>query len=621
MHFGSSRPFRDLSSMRRGAMPVLWVGLVTVLLMLWIAVSAHAGPTVATESSLPTASAPAAASAPAMSSEASLPRIANYYRLWVLAPAMVAIVLAVALRQVVPALTVGILVGGYMTAPFDAQVPAGGPLVAGLRMCVERYLIGALADDGHIRVILFTLMIGGMVGIIAANGGTAAIVQGVSRWASSPRRGQLSTWFAGLIVFFDDYANAMIVGPAMRPVTDRLKISRAKLSYIIDSTAAPVSSIALIGTWVGTEISYVRAGLDKLTPLPAFLEGTTAYDAFLYSIPYRFYPWLAMFFVAMVGLLGRDFGPMLRAERRSAAGIDDDALAASGAGDAAPRVGSVWQALIPVGVMVVVTAVLLGVSGWVAVADQAEQPTGFKLVQEVISNSNSYDALLYGSLAGVVSAVVISVLGRALTLSQCVDAAQDTMARMLPTIVVLVLAWTLAGSMNDLSVGKVAGFYLSRAEFPVQWLPLLVFLSSCVVSFATGSSWSTMAILCPIAVTLAAGLLDADTQVSSEMVLPIFYATVGAVLSGSVFGDHCSPISDTTVISSIASECSLEAHVWTQMPYALTVAAVSILTGDVLCRAFEQPWWVGMAAGSLLLCVVLLVMGRKPGAASAPEAG
>ena len=533
------------------------------------------------------------------------------YGAWVLLPPIVTIVLAIALRQVIPALSVGVLIAAYMMAACAGAADVyGGGAIGGLRRAIEGYLLGALQDIDHLKILVFTMMIGGMVGIIAANGGTRALVDRVSRWASNRERGQITTWFAGLIVFFDDYANAMIVGPAMRPVTDRLRISRAKLAYIVDSTAAPVASIALIGTWVGAEIGYIGDGLKSLAAKPGFLTDVTAYDAFLYSIPYRFYAILAIVMVFLIGWLGRDFGPMKRAEREARPDADE----AAGSGVLASTVGRAWYAVVPVLVLVAVTIALLGVTGWYAV--KALQPeliggggSSFEILREVISKANSYDSLLYGSFAALLFAGAISLATRSLTLSKVVDSATDTVARMVPTFMVLVLAWSLSGAMKELMLGEVAKNLLNQYGFNAIWLPLLIFVSSCIVSFATGTSWGTMGILCPTTVTIAAHLL-ADYPTAEA--LPIFYAAVGAVLSGAVFGDHCSPISDTTVLSSLATSCSLEQHVWTQIPYAVTVAVVSTLCGDVLCRYFNQPWWVGLLTGTAALLAIVLIVGRKP---------
>ncbi|MBU0617805.1 MAG: Na+/H+ antiporter NhaC family protein [Planctomycetes bacterium] len=547
------------------------------------------------------------------------------YGAWVLLPPLLTIVLAIALRQVIPALAVGVLIAAYMLVPCLSPGEAyGGGVVGGLRLAVEEYLLGALASVDsktgeikydHLKIIVFTFLIGGMVGVVAANGGTRAAVERVARWASSRERGQLATWFAGLIVFFDDYANAMIVGPAMRPMTDRLRISRAKLAYIVDSTAAPVASIALIGTWVGAELSYIQDGLDAVTAtgtVPTFLGGVTAYGAFLWSLPYRFYAILAIVMVLIVGLLGRDFGPMRKAE--SAAPPPSDLTEPGGAGSQTPPVGRAWYAVVPVLLLVLATMVLLAVTGWPAgglasVETAPDMPRWLGLAVAVLRNANAQNSILYGALSALVVAVVISMATRALTLAKSMEAATDVMSRMLPTVIILVLAWTLSAAMSDLRLGVVAVGLLSEHGFDAVWLPLLIFVSSCIVSFATGTSYGTMGILCPATVTISAGLL-ADMPVDQAM--PIFYAAVGAVLAGSVFGDHCSPISDTTVLSSLASSCPLETHVWTQIPYALTVAVVSMLSGEVLCRYFSLPPWVGLLTGSVLLLLIVLAVGRKP---------
>ena len=532
------------------------------------------------------------------------------YGAWVLAPPLVTILLAIALRQVIPALTIGILVAAFMMLPCLSAADAyGGGVIGGIRLAAETYLVGAIADVDHVKILLFSFVISGMVGVVSACGGTAAVVAVVARWASTRARGQLATWFAGLVVFFDDYANAMIVGPSMRPVCERLRISRAKLAYIVDSTAAPVASIALIGTWVGTEISYIDEGLQHLAQAPAFLDGVNAYSAFLKSIPYRFYAILALVMVFFVGLLGRDFGPMKRAEQ---AAPDPEELTDRGE-ERAPA-GRAWYAVAPLVTLIAVTLILLATTGWPAgplsdVETRPEVPRWVGLTEVIISKADPYNSLLYSAFAGIVVALGIAVFAARLSLGKAMDGATDAMARIFPTFVVLVLAWALSGAMRDLHLGQVAVRILTESQFEPKWLPLLIFVSACIVSFATGTSWGTMGILCPATVTISAGLY---ADLPAEQALPLFYAAVGAVLAGAVFGDHCSPISDTTVLSSLATGCSLEEHVWTQFPYALIVALVSILCGDVLCRQYDQPWWVGMLAGAAALFVIVLVVGRKP---------
>lgn len=534
----------------------------------------------------------------------------DIYGLWVLLPPLVTIVFAIVMQQVIPALTIGVLVASFMFIPCvlpDAGFGTG-PL-AGLRLAAEKHLVGALTDKDHIKILLFSMTIGGMVGVIAANGGTAALVRRVSRWASTRRRGQLSAWAAGLIVFFDDYANAMIVGPSMRPITDRLKISRAKLAYIVDSTAAPVSSLALVGTWIGSEISLIQKGLDALPQRPEFLGNMSAFPAFLGSLPFRFYDILALVMVFVIAVLGRDFGAMLRSENRT---LQEPAAEDEASNDDAP--GRAWYAVVPVLVLLFGSITLLFSGGWPAgglgsIEAREGMPLWLDRIAIILRTTDVNNAILYGSFAAIFVALAISFGTRAITLKQSVDAATATMARMFPTFIVLVLAWTFAGAMEDLHLGAVIGHRLQEASFAPIWLPLLIFSSACVVSFATGTSWGTMGILCPVTVTVAAGLM---AHLPASEALPLFYGSIGAVLAGAVFGDHCSPISDTTVISSLASECSVEEHVWTQIPYALTVAVVAVLAGDGVCRYLGQPAWIGLLAGSGLLFVIVLLIGRRP---------
>lgn len=553
-----------------------------------------------------------------------------HYGLLVFAPPLVAIVFALVGRQVIPALFMGLFVAAWMLAAAPTYAGGGSTLLAAVRLATEEFLIGALTDPDRAKIIVFTLTIGGLVGIIAANGGTTALVARVVRHARRRRDGQVLGWFSGLIIFFDDYANSMIIGPTLRPLCDRLGISREKLAYLVDSTAAPVASIALVGTWIGVEVGYIYDGLAAVTVRPPFLADATldrglAYSIFIDSIPYRFYPLLALAFVFLVGWLGRDFGPMLAAEQRAsyaARGAADGTL--PGVDDAAtipvlhvrsrapePTVGvppvRMWLAILPILLLIALTLGLLFATGWAALDEGERALTGVAWVRAIVTNGDSVNAILYGALAAALLAVLLSLVTGALALSTTIDAATASMARMLPTICVLVLAWSLSAAVQQLELGQVAREALQAASFDVRALPAVVFMTAALVSFATGTSWGTLGILCPTAITTAAGLLN---DVSPAEALPLFHATIGAVLAGAVFGDHCSPISDTTVLSSLASECRLEAHVWTQMPYALVVAGVALVCGEGLRWAGLASPWIGLLAGLVVLVVWLRVFGR-----------
>ncbi len=558
--------------------------------------------------------------APPDSQAASAVGAAQKYNYWTLAPPAVAILLAVATRQVIPSLLIAVLVGSYMLQGVSAFQPLedvqGSPgIILGSRIAVEQFIIGTFQDGGRIKTILFTLLIGALVGLMGASGGTRAMVDRVSSMASSRRRGQSVGWLAGLVVFFDDYANTMIVGPTMLPICERLRISREKLAYIVDSTAAPVSSIALVGTWVGAEIGFIQSGLDLIADrAPQAISNVQAYEAFFYSIPYRFYAIFALMMVLLVALTGRDFGPMRRAERDAAL-----APATELAGDPAePHSGKPWYAILPLGLLVVVSLGLLIWGGW-ANLDQAAYDGATDVRQKlgmVLNGADTYNSILYGALISTVIAFVVSIAAKALQMGRAMEAVVEGMGRMFPALIILVLAWALSDLMKHLGLAIVAENFLETIEFDAAWLPVTVFLASAVVSFAIGTSWGTMGILCPVVVVVAARLVaDIDDP---DQALRFFYAAVGSVLAGSVFGDHCSPISDTTVLSSIASGCSLERHVWTQLWYALTAAAVGVACGDVLCLRYGKPLWMGLLAGAVVLLVILLVIGRRPPTAPPP---
>ena len=548
------------------------------------------------------------------------------YKLWVLVPALIAIILAIFMRQVVPALMVGVIVGAYMMVPClpnDSPYADDHSVVAGFRLAAEKYVLGPITDpkDDYYKakIIMFTLFIGFMVGVLGRNGGTAGLVKVVAGKTESPRRSGLTAWLAGMVVFFDDYANTMIIGPTMRSVFDRVKMSRAKLAYIVDSTAAPVASLALIGTWVGAEIGFIKEGLDDVVArgAPDFLvndQGSvvTGMDAFIASIPYRFYPILALFLVFLIAWTRRDFGPMKRSEERALSDQDEHPYD--------PRIDQPkdktpkprwWLGLIPVVILVGVTVALLILTGYRTSDGQnvLQQPISWwEKAYLIISEADAYLSIYYGALLAAIAALVLTIGARACSVRDASDAGLDGMARMFPAIVILVLAWALSGVEQDLMLGDVANAYLGAAGFPIVWMPLAIFVCAAIISFATGTSWGTMGILCPAVVTIMAGQA---AGLEPDKALPLFYAAVGSVLAGAIFGDHCSPISDTTVLSSVASGCRHEEHVWTQIPYALVAAVAAMGFGDVMCSVYHQPWYFGLGAGAIFLILVVLIFGRQ----------
>ena len=512
-----------------------------------------------------------------------------------LLPPAIAIVIALVFRQVIPALVVGVWIGAWGTYGFSLRGMWDG-LLDVPNVWVLEALVPPDGDSSHMSIAVFTMLIGGMVGIISRNGGTSGIVNAVTAWADNRQRGQVATSFLGMVIFFDDYANTLVIGNAMRPVTDRLRISREKLAYIVDSTAAPVASIALISTWIGFEVGLIgeavgQIGLDE-----------SGYSVFLNSLPYRFYPLLAVLLVFGVAFSGRDFGPMLEAERRTIetgrlvhpeSSIDPDDLDE----ELQPKDGvphRLANAVVPILVLVGVSMGALFVTG-----------EGSSL-RDIVGSADAYGALMYGSLLGVLVAVAMSVGQRLLGLREVVDAWFAGVKSVLFVLIILTLAWALSALTEALNT---AGFLASALgeTVPPFAVPALLFVLAAVTSFATGTSWGTMGILMPLAIPLTWAILQ-NNDMTGAAGLPILYAAVSTVLAGAVWGDHCSPISDTTVLSSLASQCDHVDHVRTQIPYAVTAGVVSVVA--LLPIGLGVPWWIVLPISCVVVVAVLVWLGR-----------
>ncbi len=511
---------------------------------------------------------------------------------WSLLPPLVAVVLALAFHDVLIALLMGGWIGTTMVA--------GGHPAAGFLRLIDTNVRDALVDSDHMSIIIFSMLLGGMVGVMSKSGGTLGVVRALEPFATTPRRAQVVTWLMGVAIFFDDYSNTLIVGNTMRPVTDRHRVSREKLAFLVDSTAAPVACVALVSTWIGYEVSLVGDALEKTG------SDLNPFSIFLGSIPFAFYPVFALAITFVISVSGRDWGPMLRAERRARSGevlaAGAQPLADFDSGDLAPKDGTKaywWNAVVPVVLVVGTTLVGLfqtGRASLIAAGDTSGS------LSNVIGASDPFTVLLWASLVGVTAAILLAVAQDILSVREALAATVDGFKSMLMAFVVLTLAWSLGQVCADLAT---AGFLKGAIgpSVPPALLPVVVFLVAAAVSFATGTSWGTMAILTPLAVPLvleaAAGNLD------------ILEATVAAILGGAVFGDHCSPISDTTILSSMASGCDHVDHVRTQLPYALFAAGVAIGIG-YLAHAVTgiRPGFL-MLVGAVLVAVSILVVGRS----------
>jgi Na+/H+ antiporter NhaC len=514
-------------------------------------------------------------------------------------PPLVAIVCALIFREVIISLLAGIWLGAlYLT---------GWNPLAALGRTLDHYIVQAVTDSGHAMILVFSLLLGGMVGIISRNGGTHGLVDAITRYAHGPIRGQLAAYVMGLVIFFDDYSNTLVVGPTMRPITDRLRISREKLAYIVDSTAAPVASIALISSWIGFEVGLIGDAIEALA------LDYSPYVLFVQSIPYRFYPVLALVFVLFVILTDRDYGPMLTAEvraRREGKVLRDEARPASDFDtevldpiEGKPRR---WiNAIAPIGVVAVVTLVGMWWTGRQALI--GEGSLDFAL-RDIFSEGDSYRSLLWASFAACAVAVVMTLSQRILNLGDTLAAWATGMKAMLFACVILTLAWSLGTVTADV---HTAGYVVTllTGNLDPRLLPVTVFMLCAFISFATGTSWGTMAIMMPIVVPLSVAL-PAEAGMGSEASFTILLGGISSVLAGSVWGDHCSPISDTTILSSMATSCDHIDHVRTQMPYALLVGVVGMVVGDIPTAYGLSPW-ISLPLGAGVLLGFLYLVGKR----------
>ncbi len=484
-------------------------------------------------------------------------------------PPLLAIILALVLRQVIVSLFLGIFIGAFFIYDYN-------PLNALFRLA-DTIMLNSLIDKNHALIILFTFLMGGVIGKISKNGGMVGLANKITKLAKTPKSGMVATWLTGVIIFFDDYSNSLIVGNMMRPITDKLKISREKLAYIVDSTSAPVTSLFIISTWIGFELGLIEDGLKAIN------SNYSAYDVFLQTIQYRFYPIATLFFVLMVSLTNRDFGPMLKAEKKTREGEPISGIDEAEAGNVINEKflykgdkARALNALIPIAIILFGTIAGLYYTGLDAVKEQ-----GIKeyTLRTIISNSNSYLALLWSSLIAGIVAIIMSISQKILNLHQSFNAWTKGIESMLFANLILVFAWGISLVTEELNTAEYIISIIGNSIDP-RWLPVLVFIICAITSFSTGTSWGTMAIVMPIVIplghklSLTAGL----NPIESDIVL---YGVVSSVLAGSVFGDHCSPIADTTILSSLASGCNHVEHVRTQLPYAILVALVCMIIGDI----------------------------------------
>lgn len=500
---------------------------------------------------------------------------AEKFGIWTIIPPLVAIILAFITKNVIISLFIGTLAGCFMLQILDNNMFTS--LIQAFLDFIQRVL-NSLADPWNAGIILQVLAIGGVISLVSKMGGARAIAEALAKRAKTPRSAQLITWFLGLLVFFDDYANSLIVGPIMKPVADKLKVSRERLAFIIDATAAPIAGLAIISTWIGLEVGLINDSFNQIG------VKVDAFGVFLNTIPFRFYNILILVFVVFTTIMLRDFGPMRKAEIMARKGQDNKKIEDAKVNEEMqPKEGiklSIWNATIPIGTLIISALISFYHSGYssiIAGSDEAvksiilESPFSFTAIQQAFSAADASTALLQSAVFASIVAIIMGVCKKIFTISEAIEVWIDGMKGLIITGLILLLAWSLSSVIKDLGTAKYLVTLLSDS-IPSFLLPSIIFILGAVISFATGTAYGTMGILMPLAIPLS-------YSISPEMNYIVVSAS--AVLTGAIFGDHCSPISDTTILSSMGAGCDHIDHVKTQMWYALFVGGITILFGYI----------------------------------------
>lgn len=542
---------------------------------------------------------------------AAFVRDVNPMPLWLsVLPPLIAIVLALVFKEVIVSLFVGIFFGASCVG-YYADGTTG--LATGFFRVIDTYIINALNDWGHLAVILFSMFIGGIVAVVSRNGGMMGVVNRLVKWATTPRSGQLTTWAMGVAIFFDDYANTLVVGNTLRPITDKLLISREKLAYIVDSTAAPVAAIAFITTWIGAQLGYIESGIDLINTTGDHIN-MSSYAVLVNSLAYSFYPLLTLIFILIIIFTGRDYGPMLKAERKARAGEDRHEKAHSAGAAELEALNPdedtpqrAFNAIIPIAVVILGTVTGLLVTGYSSEVWGDEGLGLFQKLALTIGDSDSYTALLWASLSGLTVAIILTVSQGLMSLSNTLEAVFTGFKTMLSAVAILALAWALAALTEQMHSAHFLTGIIS-GNVPYWLVPAMTFVLAALVAFSTGSSWGTMAILYPLMLPLSWAVCQTE-GCPPDVAHSIFFHVVSAVLAGSVLGDHVSPISDTTILSSLSTSVNHMAHVNTQMPYALTVGAVAVVL-SVVSAAFSISSLLLLPVGVVVLYGVVRAVGK-----------
>ncbi len=493
---------------------------------------------------------------------------AVYATFWSLVPPIVAIALALISKEVYSSLFIGILMGAVLYSNFNFETTVIHIFQDGI--------ISVLSDSYNVGILVFLVILGAMVCLMNKAGGSAAFGQFAATKIKSKVGAQLATIALGVIIFIDDYFNCLTVGSVMRPVTDKFKVSRAKLSYLIDATAAPVCIIAPISSWAAA--------------VTGFVEGEDGFSIFIRAIPYNFYAILTIVMMVFMVLLRIEFGSMKTHEINAESG---DLYTTPGRPYAnAEEVaniakGTVMDLLIPIFSLIVCCVIgMIYTGGFFSGADFV---TAF-------SNSDASLGLTLGSFFGLIITIVLYQIRRVLSFRNCMSCIPDGFKAMVPAILILTFAWTLKAMTDSLGAKYyVAALVEASANGLLNFLPAIIFVVGCFLAFATGTSWGTFGILIPIVVAV---FENTNPQ--------LMIISISACMAGAVCGDHCSPISDTTIMASAGAQCEHVNHVATQLPYAVIAAVVSFVT--YIVAGFAQNAWIALPFGIILMVGVLVVI-------------
>ena len=491
--------------------------------------------------------------------------------IWALTPPIIAISLALITKEVYSSLFLGMLTGALLNADFN--------LVGGLNKLFPDGVMTVLADKWNVGILIFLVILGMMVQLMNRTGGSAAFGAWASNRIKHRAGAQLSTMLLGCLIFIDDYFNCLTVGSVMRPVTDKHKISRAKLAYLIDSTAAPICIIAPISSWAAA--------------VSGFVKEENGISIFVQSIPFNFYALLTLLMMVFIIIMKVDYGPMLLHENNARKGD----LFTTGKGKQVreesqqeEKVGRVSDLVVPVVFLVVGCVIGMIYTGGFF---------GGKSFIDAFADSDASVGPVLGSSVALIITIAYYLLRQSLSFADCMECLPEGFKQMVPAMLILTFAWTLKSMTDNLGAATyVAGLVENSAGELMGFLPAIIFAIAVGLAFASGTSWGTFGILIPIVVSC---FHEVDPQ--------LMIISISACMAGAVCGDHCSPISDTTIMSSAGAQCEHLNHVATQLPYALTVASVSFFT--FLVAGFTKSAWISLVFGIVVLFLFLLFIRHR----------